>query len=55
LVVGFGTDATYGDYWKLKNSWGTSWGEKGFFRLARTEKSGPGICGLLEEPSYPTL
>ena len=55
LVVGYGTDAKDGDYWKLKNSWGTSWGEKGFFRLARTDKSGPGICGLLEEPSYPTV
>jgi len=54
LVVGFGTDASAGgDYWLLKNSWGPSWGESGFFRLARTNKDGPGICGLQMEPSYP--
>lgn len=55
LVVGYGTDAKLGDYWTLKNSWGTSWGEDGFFRLARSSKSGAGICGLQEEPSYPTV
>jgi C1A family cysteine protease len=55
LVVGYGTDATLGDYWKLKNSWGGSWGESGFFRVARTAETGPGMCGLQSEPSYPTI
>jgi C1A family cysteine protease len=56
LVVGYGTDAQLGDYWKLKNSWGTSWGEEGFFRIARDMTvTGPGICGLQSEPSYPNL
>jgi C1A family cysteine protease len=54
LVVGYGTSDSNEDYWILKNSWGGSWGEKGFFRIFRDDATeGPGVCGLQESPSYP--
>jgi len=53
LAVGYGTDGT--DYYKVKNSWGTSWGEAGYIRLARGVSQKYGQCGILTEPSYPNL
>jgi C1A family cysteine protease len=55
LVVGYGTDGSQ-QYWKVKNSWGASWGEQGYIRLCRdcNKNAGAGECGILEEPSYPT-
>jgi C1A family cysteine protease len=54
LVVGYGTDASSGlDYWTVKNSWGTSWGEAGYIRMAIID--GVGVCGVQMEPLYPTV
>lgn len=39
-IVGYGTDKY--PYFKIRNSWGTSYGEKGYVRLIR----GKGACGL---------
>jgi len=56
LAVGYGTQDGK-DYWKVKNSWGTVWGEQGYVLLAR--RSSPdgaaGECGLLSQPSYPIV
>ena len=53
LLVGYGTDAATGlDFWKVKNSWGTSWGESGYIRIQRSSAD---LCGILDAPSYPNL
>ncbi len=53
-LVGYGSENGK-DYWIGRNSWGTSWGEKGYFRIARSSQDGPGVCGILKMSSYPIL
>lgn len=52
LIVGYGSDSNGLDYWIIRNSWGTSWGQNGYFKLARNAGN---HCGVASDPSFPIL
>lgn len=51
-AVGYGTEDGVG-YYIVRNSWGASWGESGYIRIAETEGD-EGICGIQMDTLYPT-
>lgn len=46
LAVGYTSN-----YWKVKNSWGSRWGESGYIRMTRSGDE----CGILDQASYPVM
>jgi len=47
-VQAVGVYPVSGGYWKVRNSWGTSWGESGYIRL----QYGYNTCGVANEGLY---
>lgn len=62
LLIGYGVSSGL-DYYILKNSWGTTWGESGYMRIGKGNdpatgkpyNGGEGQCGLLMQGVYPVL
>ncbi|XP_014292798.1 digestive cysteine proteinase 2 isoform X1 [Halyomorpha halys] len=51
LVVGYGVEKGQ-EYWLVKNSFGTDWGEAGYIKMAKNKNNN---CGIASEGSYPLV
>jgi len=49
-AVGY-DDSNSPPYWLVRNSWATSWGEKGYIRI----ESGKDLCKIADDVTYPTF
>lgn len=49
-AVGY-DDSNSPPYWIVRNSWATTWGEKGYIRVA----SGQDLCKISDDVTYPTF
>ncbi|XP_057949400.1 vignain-like [Malania oleifera] len=52
-VVGYGRTVEGMEYWIVKNSWGSQWGESGYLRMQRGVDAEEGLCGIATEASFP--
>ena len=55
VIVGYGEEDGK-KYWIVKNSWGTTWGDKGYLKILRSDSTNdPGICGVAMSTVSPVV
>jgi xylem cysteine proteinase len=53
-IVGYGDEWKTGqDFWLVRNTFGTDWGEKGYIRMDRNVQRTTGLCGICTVANFP--
>ena len=52
LLVGYGVDLEFGDYWQIQNNWGLEWGAVGFVKMSRNSLLN---CKIASAAIYPVV